>query len=66
MKPSADFETVSLSTNPKFLAMIERSRARQKLEGGISSGEMRRRLGIPTKPSKRTSHSPTRSTKAGE
>lgn len=40
----ADLETVSLTTNPRFLALIERSRARQKAEGGISSEEMRRRL----------------------
>jgi antitoxin (DNA-binding transcriptional repressor) of toxin-antitoxin stability system len=40
----ADLETLSLSTNPQFLALIERSRARQRAEGGISSEEMRRRL----------------------
>ena len=43
---NADLETVSLSTNRKFLALIERSRARQRAEGGISSDEMRRRLGV--------------------
>ncbi len=43
---NADLETVTLSTHPQFLALIERSRARQKVEGGISSEEMRRRLGI--------------------
>ena len=41
---NADLETVSLSTNPEFLELIERSRARQKAEGGISSEEMRHRL----------------------
>jgi len=41
---NADDETVSLSTNQKFLAIIERSRSRFKKEGGISSREMRRRL----------------------
>lgn len=41
---NADLETVTLSTNPKFLALIERSRIRQKSEGGISSEAMRRRL----------------------
>jgi hypothetical protein len=39
-------KTISLSTNPQFIAIIERSRARQKAEGGISSDEMRRRLGL--------------------
>jgi prevent-host-death family protein len=43
---NADLETVTLSTHPQFLALIERSRVRQKAEGGISSAEMRRRLGL--------------------
>lgn len=43
---NADLETVSLSTNRKFLELIERSRAHQRKEGGISSDEMRRRLGV--------------------
>lgn len=42
----ADLETATLSTNPRFLALIERSRARMKSKGGISSHEMRRRLGL--------------------
>jgi prevent-host-death family protein len=41
---NADLETTALSTHPRFIALIERSRARQKAEGGISSAEMRRRL----------------------
>ena len=44
---NADPETVGLSTNPQFLQLIERSRRRQEPEGGISSAEMRRRLGTP-------------------
>jgi hypothetical protein len=32
---NADLETVSLSNHPDFLEIIERSRARQKEEGGI-------------------------------
>jgi hypothetical protein len=43
---NADNETASLSMHPKFLAIIERSRSRLKKEGGISSEEMRRRLGL--------------------
>jgi antitoxin (DNA-binding transcriptional repressor) of toxin-antitoxin stability system len=43
---NADLETVSLSTNPTFLALIERSRARHRTEGGLSGEEMRRRLGL--------------------
>jgi len=42
---NADLETATLSTHPKFLALIEHSRACQKLEEGFSSEEMRRRLG---------------------
>lgn len=41
---NADIETVSLSNNQKFLNLIERSRSRQKSEGGISTEEMRRRF----------------------
>jgi hypothetical protein len=50
-----DSETTILSAHPRFLAITERSRARQKAEGGISSDEMRRRLGL-----KKTSRRKTR------
>ncbi len=43
---NADLETVSLSTNAAFLALIERSRARHRAEGGLSGDEVRRRLRI--------------------
>jgi len=43
---NADVETVSLSTSKEFLAIIERSRSRLKREGGISSKQIRRRLGL--------------------
>ena len=49
---NADIETVSLSNNPRFLALVERSRKRQKTKGGISTEEMRLRLGI----TKRSGH----------
>jgi len=42
---NTDLETAALSTNRKFLELVERSRARVKAEGGISSEEMRRRMG---------------------
>ena len=41
---NADLETVSLSTNRRFLELIERSRSRVREEGGVSSEEMRRRF----------------------
>jgi len=41
---NADLETVSLSTNRRFLDLIERSRSRVQHEGGVSAEEMRRRF----------------------
>lgn len=41
---NADLETVSLSTNREFLELIERSRARVRVDGGISGEEMRGRF----------------------
>jgi hypothetical protein len=46
----ADLESLSLSTNPDFLDIIEKSRRRHEREGGISSAEMRRRLGVAEEP----------------
>ncbi len=42
--PNTDAETITLSQNPDFLAIIERSRTRHTQEGGISSADMRRRF----------------------
>lgn len=44
---NADMETASLSNNRQFLALIERSRARLKAEGGLSAAEMQKRLRKP-------------------
>lgn len=41
---NTDLETLSLSTDPEFLELIQESRTRQAQEGGLSSAEMRRRL----------------------
>jgi len=41
-----DRETIALSTNPKFIELLEKSRSRRRAEGGISSAEMRHRLGL--------------------
>ncbi|BDA72558.1 hypothetical protein CAL7716_067240 [Calothrix sp. PCC 7716] len=43
---NVDLETISLSTNPKFIELIQRSRQNRRTQGGIYSQEMRRRLGI--------------------
>ncbi len=40
----ADAESLTLSVNPKFLAILERSRRRHETEGGIAPDETRRRL----------------------
>src|SRR5712691_1793744 len=44
---NADLETVSLSFNPEFLAIIERSRASYYQKGGSSSEEVRKEFGLP-------------------
>jgi antitoxin (DNA-binding transcriptional repressor) of toxin-antitoxin stability system len=41
---NTDLETIALSADPEFLEMIQRSRASQTQQGGLSSAEMRRRL----------------------
>ncbi len=41
-----DLEMISLSTNPRFIELIEESRRSLAREGGITSEEMRRRLGL--------------------
>ena len=45
----ADWESLAIGMNPKFLAIIERSRKAHREEGGISPDEMRRQLGIKPK-----------------
>jgi len=47
---NTDWETITLSTHPQFIELIEQSRKRQKAERRISSEEMRRRLGLEKKP----------------
>ena len=41
-----DYESLSLSTNPKFIEIIARARGRMQKEGGIPAAEVRRRLGL--------------------
>jgi antitoxin (DNA-binding transcriptional repressor) of toxin-antitoxin stability system len=42
----ADIEDMLLSLNPKFQSILERSQQRLESEGGISSEEVRKRLGL--------------------
>ena len=41
-----DLETLSLSMNPRFIELIEQSRAQAREEGGIPLEDVRRELGI--------------------
>lgn len=43
-----DVQSMLLSINPTFGAILERSRRRLESEGGLSSEEVRQRLGIPS------------------
>jgi len=42
-----DAQSMLLSINPRFGAILERSRRRLESEGGLSSEAVRERLGIP-------------------
>ena len=41
-----DWESVAIANNPKFLAIVGRSRASLDAGKGVSLDEMRRRLGL--------------------
>src|ERR1041385_1619387 len=45
-----DWESFSLSTNPDFMSLIEQSRARYRAEGGLTTDEVRRELGLEKNP----------------
>jgi antitoxin (DNA-binding transcriptional repressor) of toxin-antitoxin stability system len=47
---NADLETVTLSTDPRFIALIERSRALYKPGTGIPIEAIRRKYGLERKP----------------
>jgi prevent-host-death family protein len=50
----ADLESLSLGTNPEFLALLEQSRLRLRNLGGVPAAKMRERLGLqPMTKSKR-------------
>lgn len=49
-----DLESLSLATNPDFIALIERSRARYRATGGLSLEDVRQKYGIkPRAPRRR-------------
>jgi prevent-host-death family protein len=43
---NADMETIELSTNPRFMDLIDRSRERHKTQGGMTRNEVSRSLGL--------------------
>jgi len=45
----ADWESLALAAHPKFLEIMERSKAAHREQGGISPDEMRNLLGIKRK-----------------
>jgi hypothetical protein len=47
---NADKETATLATNAEFLALIERSRAQQRVRRGLSPADVRKRLGLSVTP----------------
>ena len=49
----ADWETVALGTNPKFLRLIEQSRESLRRKGGLSSDDIRRRFGMKPRKARR-------------
>ena len=42
-----DVESLLLSASPEFEAILERSQRRLESEGGLSSAQVRQRLGLP-------------------
>ncbi len=47
---NSDAESVSLATNPKFLAIIERSRSSYRRHGGIAADDIRQELELDPAP----------------
>jgi antitoxin (DNA-binding transcriptional repressor) of toxin-antitoxin stability system len=45
-----DVESLALSVNPQFQSILERSQKRLETEGGVTSAEVRARLGLPPAP----------------
>jgi hypothetical protein len=56
----ADWESISLASNPKFIALIEASRKSYRERGGISLDEVRSQLGLKTKRKSPTSKRPAK------
>jgi antitoxin (DNA-binding transcriptional repressor) of toxin-antitoxin stability system len=48
-----DYFSLRLANDPRFIEIIERSRARYRATGGVSLAEMRRKHVVPAKPKRR-------------
>ena len=57
---NADLETVTLATDPRFIALIERSRASYKPGTGIPLEEIRRKYGLERRPRPKSIPKPAR------
>ena len=55
-----EWEDLVVSTHPKFLSVLERSRASYKTQGGIPLAEVERRFGLTPKPSGGRARKPAR------
>ena len=42
----ADLETIGLGSNPKFLALLEQARAQRRAGAGLTTEEVRAKLGL--------------------
>ena len=49
-----DLEDLAVASNPIFRAIMERSEARLRAEGGLSTEEVRSRLGVPRRAARTT------------
>jgi hypothetical protein len=55
---SSDWESVSLASNPQFMALIEESRRSYRESGGISLQDFRREAGLEGAARRRSSRNP--------
>ena len=55
-----EWEDFVVSTYPKFLAVLARSRASYRAQGGIPLADVERRFGLTPKPPRRGARKPAR------
>jgi len=47
---NTDWESIAVSTSPKFIKIVQRARAQRRAGLGYSSDELRREFGVPKRP----------------